>query len=157
MGLFIARIGGQIVPNVETDSESVFEVAEYCGNLSCHKVIIQTTGRGRRREFCSDTCRRAADRDYKRAKALVEVFERNLRKVRYEVAAHGRKAESDGDLRTPDEEARIQMAALSALSRAEAVLEYASSAADDRFLQELRQLVEAVRPAIGAGDQRITA
>lgn len=125
-----------------------FEIAEYCGRLSCHKPIVQPAGRGRRREFCSETCRRGADREYKRAKALVEHFEQYLRKTRHEVAAYGRKAESDSGFRRPEEEAQMQSTALAAISRAEAVLEFATGDADDRFLGELRRLVEAVNPAI---------
>ncbi|CAN5177087.1 hypothetical protein BH18ACT9_BH18ACT9_05440 [soil metagenome] len=141
----------------QTASETDFEIAEYCGRLSCHKPIVQPAGRGRRREFCSETCRRGADREYKRAKGMVEHFERYLMKTRHEVAAYGRKAESEGDFRTPEEEARIQSTALAGISRAEAVLEFAAGDADDRFLGELRRLVEAVNPAIAQIAVRATA
>ena len=79
------------------DVDPDFEIVEYCGRLSCRKPILQSSGRGRRKEFCSDTCRRGADRDYKRAKALVEHFEQSLRRTRHEVAAYGRKAEAGSD------------------------------------------------------------
>lgn len=141
--------------NIEPDSG--FEIVEYCGRLSCRKPIVQTAGRGRRREFCSETCRRGADRDYKRAKAHVETLERNLRSFRHEVAAYGRKAESDSGFRTPEEEAQIQSAALAAISRAEAVLEFAAGDADHRFREELRRLVDAVSPALGQVAVRATA
>ncbi len=115
--------------------------------MSCHKPIVQPAGRGRRREFCSETCRRGADRDYKRAKALVEHFELYLRKTRHEVAAYGRKAEADNGFRTPEEQAVLESTALAAVSRAEAIVEFAGES-DDRYLDELRRLVEAVRPVI---------
>ena len=126
-----------------------FEIVEYCNRLSCHKPIVQLTGRGRRREFCSETCRRAGDRDYKRAKALVEHFEVSLRKTRHEVAAYGRKAEADGGFLTPEERAHLESTALAAVSRAEAVVEYAGEG-DDRYLGELRRLLDAVRPVVGS-------
>lgn len=133
-----------------------FEIAEYCGRLSCRKPIVQPGGRGRRREFCSETCRRGADREYKRAKALVEHFEQYLRRTRYEVAAYGRKAEADSGFRTPEEEVQAQSAARAAVSRAEAVLEYVDGEANDRFLSELRRLVDAVNPVVGEVPVRAT-
>lgn len=134
-----------------------FEIVEYCNRLSCRKPIVQPAGRGRRREFCSDTCRRGADREYKRAKALAEHFEQYLRKTRHEVAAYGRKAESSSGFRTPEEEAQIQTTALAAISRAEAVVEFAAGDPDERFLGELRRLVEAVNPAIAQMTMRAIA
>jgi hypothetical protein len=140
--------------DVPTDAD--FEVVEFCGRLSCHKPIVQPAGRGRRKEYCSETCRRAADRDYKRAKALVEDSERNLRKFRHEVAAYGRKAEAVEGFRTPEDDALIQRSALAALSRAQAVIEF-SVDRNDRYLEELRQLVEAVTPLVEPGTARATA
>lgn len=127
------------------DADGAFDIVEYCGRLTCRKPIVQTAGRGRRREFCSETCRRGADREYKRAKAMVEHFETNLSKTRYEVAAYGRKAEADSGFRTPAEDAAIMETARVALGRADAILEFASGG-EDRFLDELRRLAEAVRP-----------
>jgi len=127
------------------DGDSDFEFIEYCGRLSCRKPILQTTGRGRPREFCSETCRRGADREYKRAKALVESFERNLRNFRHEVATYGRKAEED--LATPEDQELIHRNAVAAISRARAVVEY-SVDAEDRYLAELSYLLDAVEPMV---------
>jgi len=127
------------------DGDSDFEVIEYCGRLSCRKPIVQTAGRGRRREFCSETCRRGADREYKRAKALVESFERNLRNFRHEVAAYGRKGEED--LATPADQELIHRNAVAAISRARAVVEY-SVDVEDRYLAELNHLLDAVEPMV---------
>jgi len=136
------------------DGNSEFEVVEYCGRLSCRKPIVQTAGRGRRREFCSETCRRGSDREYKRAKALVESFERNLRNFRHEVAAYGRKAEDDA--LSPDELARTHVTAGAAVSRARAVVEY-SAGVDDRYLAELRDLLDAVEPLVTSSVTRASA
>lgn len=137
-------------------ADADFEVIEYCGWLSCRKPIIQTAGRGRRREYCSEACRRAADRDFKRARALVEASERNLRSFRHEVAAYGRKPE-DGGITTPEEASRRQGAALTALSRAQAILEFSSDAANDRYFVELRLLVEAITPVLASSVGRASA
>ena len=137
-------------------SDSEFDVVEYCGRLSCRKPIVQTAGRGRRREFCSETCRRGADRDYKRAKALAESCERSLRSFRYEVAAYGRKTEVAEGRRTPEDDERIQREAQAAISRAQAIVEF-SDAPDDRYLVELRRLVQAVEPLLMPAAARATA
>jgi hypothetical protein len=133
-----------------------FDIAEYCGRLTCRKPIVQTAGRGRRREFCSETCRRGADREYKRAKAMVLHFEDYLVRTRHEVAAYGRKAEAEGGLRTPVDEARALEVARVALSRAEAALEFTTEV-DDRFLGELSRLVAAFRPLVMPDEGRATA
>lgn len=132
-----------------------YEVAEYCGRLGCGKTIVQTAGRGRRREFCSDTCRRAADREYKRAKAMVEHFERYLRRSRHEVAAYGRRAETDAGLLTPDEEAARSRDAAVALAGAQMFIEL--SPASDRTMEVLRELVDAVTPVIDLPARRASA
>lgn len=136
------------------DEDGDFQLAEYCGRLSCKKLIAQTPGRGRRREYCSETCRRGADREYKRAKALVEHSERILRKTRHEVAAYGRRdAES---LPTPEEEVLRWATAHSALTRAQAVLEF-DAALPEASRAELARLVEAVSPIVGQEPPRSLA
>lgn len=141
---------------LQGEADGDFEIAEYCGRLSCGKVIVQTAGRGRRREFCSETCRRGADREYKRAKALVEHFEAYLRKTRHEVAAYGRKADADRGLQTLEEEAAVHAAAAAAVSRAEGILDFAGTD-DGRFLEELRRLVEAVGPLVRTQSESLRA
>ncbi|WP_147375416.1 hypothetical protein [Jiangella rhizosphaerae] len=115
----------------QIESDTDFLIAEYCGRLSCHRPIVQPAGRGRRREFCSETCRRGTDREYERAKAWVEHFEQYLRRTRHEVAAYGRKAEVDGGFRTPEEEAQVLGAARAAISRAEGVIDLADGDSAD--------------------------
>lgn len=142
--------------DISSEPAYEFEIVEYCGRLSCRKPVVRSSGRGRPKEFCSETCRRGADRDYKRAKSLVEHFEQSLRRTRHEVAAYGRKAESDSGFRTPDEDAEILGAARAAVSRAEGALEFGTGP-DDRFRQELLRLLEAVRPALGQVAARASA
>ena len=124
--------------------EDLDEVALYCGRLSCRKVIVQTVGRGRRKEFCSETCRRAADRDYKRAKAHATLFEEQLRNTRHEVAAYGRRAEEGA--RTVEESMAVHAEAWVALERAAPVLELGPQ--PERVASELAALVKAVRPLV---------
>jgi hypothetical protein len=113
--------------------------------LSCRKPIVQDIGPGRRKEFCSDTCRRAADRDYKRAKAHVELFEDQLRRTQHEVATYGRRA--DEGVLTAEDVQRLRYEAWVALERAAAVAEFAQ-AQPERIQAELEELIAAVRPIL---------
>lgn len=130
------------------DETPVGQIASYCGRLSCRKPIVQDIGPGRRKEFCSDTCRRGADRDYKRAKAHVEFFEQQLRRTQHEVATYGRRA--DEGVLTADEVLRLQGDARVALTRATTVAELGGNQ-PERIRAELDALIAAVRPILDAG------
>ena len=110
----------------------------------CRRQFQRNAGRGRRQDYCSDICRRLADRDYKRAKAMVEQFERLARRSRHDVLAFGRSPTS----RTAqiNEDVALERA-VRALGRAETVLSFAVDA-DERLLTEIRRLCDAVRPLI---------
>ncbi len=130
------------------EQTSLGQIASYCGRLSCRKPIVQEIGPGRRKEFCSETCRRGADRDYKRAKAHVEFFEEQLRRTQHEVATYGRRA--DEGVLTADEVVRLQSEARVALVRASTVAELGGDQ-PERIRAELDALVAAVRPILDAG------
>lgn len=132
----------------ETDSavDDDFEFADYCARPMCRKEFRQTAGRGRRRDYCSDTCRRLADRDYKRAKALVEHFERLARRSRHDVLAFGRAADEAGEGANISDEVAFERAT-AAVDRARAVLQFAGDA-DERLVRELDSLCSAVAPAL---------
>lgn len=122
-----------------------FDFVDYCARPMCRKEFRRSAGRGRRRDYCSDICRRLADRDYKRAKAMVEQFERLARRSRHDVLAFGRSADEQGPAQVSEDIAFER--AVGALGRAETVLSFASDA-DERLLMEIRRLCDAVRPLI---------
>jgi len=124
-----------------------FDFADYCARPMCRKEFRQNMGRGRRRDYCSETCRRLADRDYKRAKAMVDHFEGLARRSRHDVLAFGRAADDLGDASSMSDDVVLERAT-SALSRARAVLQFAGDA-DERLVTELEALCEAVSPALG--------
>lgn len=128
-----------------SEENAVGQIARYCGRLSCRKPIVQDIGPGRRKEFCSETCRRGADREYKRARAHVELFEEELRRSQHEVATYGRRA--DEGVLTDDEVQRLHANARVALARASAVAEFAK-VEPDRVRAELNALIEAVTPLL---------
>jgi len=124
--------------------ESIGRIAVPCGRLSCKEPVIQELGRGRRKEYCSDTCRRAADRDYKRAKGHVEVYADYLQRSQHEVAAYGRKAEAG--VLTPEQLGKVETDARAAFARAEALVEVGVVA--ERAADELAALVAALAPLL---------
>ncbi|MDO9494803.1 MAG: hypothetical protein Q7J48_03795 [Nocardioides sp.] len=131
---------------MDEDNQSIGQIAVPCGRLSCKKPVIQELGPGRRKEYCSDTCRRGADRDYKRAKAHVDTFEEYLRRSQHEVASYGRKAEADA--LSPEQLAGFETSARVAFTRAETLVEVGVPA--DLAVVELATLVQALRPLMTA-------
>lgn len=128
-------------------SQSIGQIAVPCAWLSCRKPVTQELGPGRRKEYCSDTCRRAADRDYKRAKAHLETFAEQVKRSQHEVAAYGRKAEAD--VLTPEQLSALETSARVAFARAEAIAEVGTT--PDRAIAELSALVNALRPLFTGG------
>ena len=126
------------------DEQSIGRIAVPCGRLSCKEPVIQELGRGRRKEYCSDTCRRAADREYKRAKGHVEFYADYLRRSQHEVAAYGRKAEAG--VVTPEQLAALESDARVAFAKAMTWVE--AGVTPDRAVVELEALVHAFAPLL---------
>jgi hypothetical protein len=122
-----------------------FDLPDECARPQCRREFRQTVGRGRKANYCSETCRRIADRDYKRAKAKVEHFEKLSRRSRYDVLAFGRSADEAGESESPE---TVLRGAQDALGRAEAVLRFVGGDADQRLVDELVALRDAVKPLV---------
>lgn len=131
---------------MDENTQSIGQIAVPCGRLSCKKPVVQELGPGRRKEYCSDTCRRGADREYKRAKGHVDTFEEHLRRSQHEVAAYGRKAEADA--LTPEQLVGLETAARVAFTRAATLVEVGVPA--NLAEAELTALVQALRPLMTA-------
>jgi hypothetical protein len=125
--------------------EDQFDLPDVCARPQCRREFRQSVGRGRRKDYCSETCRRLADRDYKRARATVEHFEKLARRARYDVLAFGRAAGEEAEAAVTEDVAFAQ--ALAALDRADAVLRFAIDA-EPRMVAELQALCTGVRPLV---------
>lgn len=123
-------------------ADDQFDLPDLCARPQCRKEFRQSVGRGRKKDYCSETCRRLADRDYKRARATVEHFEKLARRSRHDVLAFGRSSDEEGDGPGSEETAIVQ--AVAALDRADAVLRFATDA-DPRLVTELEALCRGVR------------
>jgi len=126
-------------------TDDQFELPDLCARPQCRKEFRQSVGRGRRKDYCSETCRRLADRDYKRARATVEHFEKLARRSRHDVLAFGRAADELDDFAVSEEVAIAQAAA--ALERADAVLRFVGDA-DPGLVDELDALCSGVRALV---------
>ena len=122
--------------------EDQFDLPDLCARPLCRQEFRQPVGRGRKRDYCSETCRRLADRDFKRAKATVEHFDKLARRSRHDVLAFGRSGDEGAGDALGDDVALAQ--AVGALDRAEAVLRFATGA-NDRLVAELEALCSGVR------------
>lgn len=137
---------GDTIPLARRTGEDQFELPDLCARPQCRAEFRQTVGRGRRKDYCSETCRRLADRDYKRAKATVEHFEKLSRRSRHDVLAFGRSADEGHDGTVGSEV--VIARATSALDRAEAVLRFVADDADERLVAELKALVRGTRDCV---------
>jgi hypothetical protein len=124
-----------------------FDLPDLCARPQCRKEFRQQVGRGRKKDYCSETCRRLADRDYKRARATVEHFEKLARRSRHDVFAFGRPADEQADAEVSEEVALVQAA--DALDRADAVLRFVGDA-DPRLVEELRALRNGVSALVAS-------
>lgn len=136
-------------PRSSTRSESAFEpesLIDYCSRPSCRKEFRRATRPGRPQEYCSELCRRAAEKELRRARSRLAHYEGVVQKLRIDVAAHGKPdSDEDGGDESPlslDARQRAESAVL----RAGGVLRFANP--DDLAVQELQKLYKAVAPIV---------
>jgi hypothetical protein len=136
-----ARANSRIRPKTEAE-----HLIDYCSRPICRKEFQQIIGPGRRQEFCSDICRRAAEKEFRQLKSRLAHYEDVVHKLRIDVAAF-RRSDTAGD---GDEELPLPLDARqkaeAAILRADGVLKFVNP--DEPVVQELRMFYEAVAPVI---------
>src|SRR5262249_48485379 len=124
------------------------DLIDYCSRPNCRKEFRWAAGPGRRQAYCSEICRRAAEKEFRQARARLARFEAIVRKLRVDVAAYGKPGdEADGGEDLPVS-LDARQTAESAVFRTDGVLKFANP--DDPIVRELRMLYEAVTPIIRA-------
>jgi hypothetical protein len=112
----------------------------------CRKEFRRTARPGRPQEYCSEICRRAAEKELRRARSRLAHYEGVVEKLRIDVAAFGRPdTDQDGGDELPlslDARQRAESAVL----RASGILRFANP--DDPAVQELQRLCKAVAPIV---------
>jgi hypothetical protein len=130
-------------PGREFEAE---DLIDYCSRPNCRKEFRWAAGPGRRQAYCSQICRRAAEKELRQARARLARFEGIVRKLRVDVAAYGKPDDDwDGGEQLPVS-LDARQTAQSVVLRADGVLKFANP--DDPIVQELRMLYEAVAPII---------
>jgi hypothetical protein len=118
----------------------------YCSRPNCRQEFRRSPGPGRRQAYCSEICRRTAERELRQVRSRLAHFEEVVEQLRIDVAAFGRP-EGD-DIEGEKDMVRLdsRRAAEDAVRRAAGALALAN--ADEPAVRELRRLYEAVAPII---------
>lgn len=122
------------------------ELTDRCARPRCRREFKQLATRGRRREYCSDTCRGNAEREFKQAKAAEAHYARLLGQAAADLAAFGRTE-------TPSERpstAADPSSAREAWATARTASQFAEPG-DVRLHAILTDLVDALRPLLEPG------
>jgi hypothetical protein len=137
-----SRVRADGRPDVPPDELGLID---YCSRPSCRNEFRRGPGPGRRQAYCSEICRRAAERELRQARSRLAHFENLVDKLRIDVAAYGRP---DSDDIPGEEDAGLasRRVAEDAVRRAAGALEFANP--EEPAVREFRRLYEAVAPII---------
>jgi hypothetical protein len=134
-------------PNVADRAEHVEEaegLEDLCARPKCRTKFRRTIGPGRKQAYCSEICRRQAERELRQKRAQLAHFEHLVEVLRLDIAAFGRT-----DFDAVDNEGQpldVRRAAEDAVRRAAGALAFANP--DERAVQELQRLYDAVAPIV---------
>lgn len=132
----------------QTSEQEAEDLTDYCSRPNCRKEFRRTVGPGRRQAYCSEICRRTAEKELRRLRTRLAHYEGLVRRLRIDVAAHG-KPDVIG---APDEEMPLSLEARqtaeNAVIRVGGVLAFADR--NDPAVRELRLLYDAVAPVVVA-------
>jgi len=121
------------------------ELPDFCSRPRCRREFRQSVGRGRPQDYCSEVCRRAAEKELRQLRSQLQHFERLVEELRINVAAYGRSARGDDAASVPLDARR---AAEDALTRVSGVLSFVGDS-QEPLAGELRALYSAVAPLFG--------
>lgn len=123
------------------DAGDVLEVAAFCARPSCRREYRRVTQPGRPQAYCSEVCRRSAEKELRQLRARLAHFDSVVEQVRIDIAAHSR----NDDAVVPVLE--LRQAASNAVARAAGVLRFTTESRDP-LADELKLLHDAVAPLI---------
>jgi hypothetical protein len=113
---------------------------DFCARPKCRTKFQRTIGPGRKQAYCSDFCRRQAERELRQTRTRLAHYERLVKTHRADLAAFGKT-----DFDPADNEAQpldVQRTAEDAVRRAAGALAFANP--DEPAVQELQRLFDAV-------------
>jgi hypothetical protein len=118
------------------------ELVDYCARPACRQEFRRLLGRGRRQAYCTDLCRRAAERELRQLRSRLAHFDSLVDQLRVDVAAFGHSDREDRTLTKGDD---TQRTAELAVARAGGVVAFVRGS-EDPLAVELRMLYDAVAP-----------
>lgn len=133
-----------------TDSQ---ELPDYCARPACRRAFTRVVGPGRPQAFCSEVCRRSAERELRQAKSRLAHFEALVDQMRADVAAFSRTGTPEEADPTAGSSFEARRSALDAVHRVAGVLAFLERS-DDPVARELSALHAAVLPVVLAGGDR---
>ena len=126
------------------------ELPDYCARPSCRRAFTRLLGPGRPQAFCSEVCRRAAEKELRQARSRLAHFEELAAQLRVDIAAFGRGGLGGSDERLAgphDIDPAAQQTAVNAVHRVAGVLAFLGDN-DEPLARELRTLHAAVAPVL---------
>lgn len=124
------------------------ELPDYCARPACRQPFTRVVGPGRPQAFCSEICRRTAEKEVRQLRSRLSHFEGLVQQLRVDLSAFNRGIDAQDEGAAVDDESRRQ--AENAVMRAGGVLSFVDDSAN-ALAAELRQLYDAVAPVILAG------
>ena len=105
------------------------ELPDYCARPMRRSPFTRVVGPGRPQAFCSEVCRRAAEKDLRQAKSLLAHFEDLTAQLRIDIAAFGRGGLSPA-IEPGEAEPATWQAAAAAVHRVSGVLAFVGESDD---------------------------
>lgn len=131
---------GESRPSRGASADEREDAAAFCARPACRQEYRRVTQPGRPQEYCSELCRRTAEKEMRRLRSRLHHFEDVVDQTKIDLAAHGRHE-------SPEIDAAAR--AVTALERTAGVLRFVSNS-DDALADELWRLYEAVRPLVSS-------
>ena len=123
------------------------ELPDYCARPACRRAFTRVVGPGRPQAFCSEVCRRSAERELRQAKSRLAHFEALVDQMRADVAAFSRTGTTDGVDPDAGVSPDARRTAQDAVHRVAGVLAFLERS-DDPIARELSALHAAVTPIV---------
>lgn len=119
-----------------------------CANPRCDEQFMRTASRGRPKDFHSEECRRAAERDLRRIQAQLAHHEQQAEQLRARMVGYLRTTATDGETGRGEgpsaEQVRVAREAIAEVRGMARFLE----GHQDEFARDLLALYRAVEPLI---------
>lgn len=123
------------------------ELQDFCGRPACRQPFLKTVGPGRPQSYCSEICRRTAEREFRQAKARLAHYEAVVEGLRMDIAAFNLASEPA----STDTASDVRRAAEDAVTRVDGLLAFIEHS-QEPLARELRSLHQAVAPVVRPQD-----